>query len=152
MRLTGTCRCGNVSFEAHCPPVMTSACHCLGCQKMSASAFSLTALFPSERFVVTQGYPVIGELHGPTRHFFCPDCMTWLFTRPPEVDEFVGVRSSLLENSHHYRPFIETWAQKKLPWVSTGALLSYDAFPEPQDYPALMAQFRATDSYASLSG
>jgi len=143
MTLTGTCRCTALAFEAHCPPVMTNACHCTGCQKMSASAFSLTALFPSEHFVVTRGEPVIGGLHGPTRHFFCPHCLTWLFTRPAGVDAFVGVRSSLLEDPQRYAPFMETWTREKLPWVTTGAAVSFEGFPEPQDYPALMAQFRA---------
>lgn len=92
---------------------------------------------------MTRGEPVIGGLHGPTRHFFCPHCLTWLFTRPAGVDAFVGVRSSLLEDPQRYAPFMETWTREKLPWVTTGAAVSFEGFPEPQDYPALMAQFRA---------
>ncbi|WP_338524233.1 GFA family protein [Pseudomonas batumici] len=139
--VTGTCRCGQMTFETHCGPVITSACHCVGCQKMSSSAFSLTALFPAEGFVITQGIPVIGGLHGTTRHFFCPYCLTWLFTRPAGNEAYIGVRSSLLDNPEHYAPFMETWTREKLSWANTGALVSYEAFPEPQDYPALMAQF-----------
>lgn len=150
MTLTGTCRCARVAFEAHCPPVMTLACHCSGCQKMSASAFSLTSLLPADQFVVTQGSPVIGGLHGATRQYFCPHCLTWLFTRPAGLDAFVGVRSSLLENPERYRPFMETWTREKLPWVSSGASVSYEAFPDPQDYPALMARYRAASEGAQV--
>ncbi|MEX6664709.1 GFA family protein [Pseudomonas sp. W2Oct36] len=145
MIFSGTCRCGHVTFETDCPPVMTTACHCVGCQKMSASAFSLTALFPAAGFAVTQGETVIGGLHGSTRHYFCAHCLTWLFTRPAGVDEYVGVRSSLLENPQQYLPFMETWTREKLPWVTTGASVSYEAFPDPQDYPALMSKFRSGD-------
>ena len=63
------------------------ACHCTGCQRMTASAFSLSALYPSSGFEVTEGRPVIGGLHGPARHFFCPHCMSWLFTRPEGTEE-----------------------------------------------------------------
>jgi hypothetical protein len=140
---TGSCRCGQVTFQVRSKPVITSACHCVGCQKMSGSAFSLTALFPAEAFSVTTGSPVIGGMHGSTRHYFCPHCLSWLFTRPDESDAFVGVRSSLLDQPQHYAPFMETWVREKLPWASTGARVSYDAFPDPRDYPALMAEFRS---------
>lgn len=146
--VTGSCRCGQVAFEVRSQPVMTSACHCVGCQKMSSSAFSLTALFPAEAFFITRGSPVIGGMHGSIRHYFCPHCLSWLFTRPGESDAFIGVRSSLLDQPQRYAPFMETWVREKLPWANTGARVSYDAFPDPQDYPALMAEFTATGPVA----
>lgn len=65
--LSGQCRCGEVRVEVTAEPLMTAACHCTGCQSMSSSAFSLTAMIPSSGFKVTQGEPVIGGLHGPRR-------------------------------------------------------------------------------------
>lgn len=61
---TGQCRCGQVRFTVSQAPLLTMACHCRGCQRMSASAFSLSAAIPLEGFAVTQGEPVIGGLHG----------------------------------------------------------------------------------------
>lgn len=137
----GACRCGQVTFALNARPLVTMACHCLGCQKMSASAFSLSALFPAESFRVTQGDPVVGGLHGETRHYFCRHCMSWLFTRPAGVDAFVNVRSTLLDNPEQYSPLMETWTVEKLSWVTTGATRSYQRLPDPQDYPALMDEF-----------
>ncbi|WP_460124492.1 GFA family protein [Pseudomonas sp. S2_C03] len=137
----GACRCGQVTFESHCKPVITSACHCRGCQKMASSAFSLTALFPAGGFVVTQGSPVIGGLHGTTQHYFCPHCLSWLYTRPADTHTHVGVRSSLLDQPECSKPFMETWTREKLPWVQTGAAVSFEGFPELHEYPALMAEF-----------
>lgn len=145
---TGSCRCGQVTFQVRSRPLMTSACHCAGCQKMSASAFSLSALFPADAFFITRGAPVIGGMHGSTRHFFCPHCLSWLFTRPAQSDEVVGVRSSLLDQPQGYAPYMETWTREKLPWASTGARVSYEAFPEPQDYPGLLAAFAALTTIA----
>ena len=113
---------------------------------MTGSAFSLTALFPIDGFVVTKGSPVIGGLRGATQHFFCPDCLSWLFTRPADTDAFVGVRSSLFDNPEGYAPFMETWTQTKLRWAGTGANVSFEAFPEASEYPALMAAFRQFSS------
>jgi hypothetical protein len=117
------------------------ACHCTGCQRMTASAFSLSALYPSQNFEVLQGEPVIGGLHGPTRHFFCPHCMSWLFTRPEGMDEFVNVRSPLLEDPGRLVPFIETYTSEKLPWATTPAVHSFEKLPPVDRYPELAAEF-----------
>lgn len=67
----GGCRCGRIRLRIGAPPLLTMACHCKGCQRMSASAFSLSAAIPSAGFEIARGGPVVGGLHGPTRHFFC---------------------------------------------------------------------------------
>lgn len=138
---TGSCRCGQVRFEVNLEPLVTMVCHCSGCQRMTASAFSLSTLYPSEGFKVTSGEPVIGGLHGATRHYFCGHCMSWLFTRPEGMDEFVNVRASLMDDARSFRPFVETWTDAKLPWATTSAVRSYAGFPPPEDYPTLLAEF-----------
>ena len=60
----GGCRCGQATFRVHGAPVITMACHCTGCQRMTASAFSLSVAIPSDGFEATHGEPVIGGLHG----------------------------------------------------------------------------------------
>ena len=120
---------------------MTAACHCTGCQKMTGSAFSLSALYPSDGFRVTAGEPVIGGLHGDTQHFFCDYCMSWLFSHPQGLDGFVNVRATMLSDAASLRPFIETWLDEKLPWASTAAKHGFAQFPAPEDLPALLAEF-----------
>ena len=78
----GGCRCNQVRFEISLPPLLTMACHCTGCQRMSASAFSLSVAVPTAGFAVKTGEPVIGGLHGNPRHFFCPHCLSWMFSAP----------------------------------------------------------------------
>ena len=125
MPLEGGCRCGQVRLRISAPPLLTMACHCTGCQRMTSSAFSLSAAFLSESFAVTKGEPVIGGLHGPTRHYFCPYCMSWMFTRPEGFDWLVNVRSTMLDDPRWSTPFIETWTSEKLPWVTTPAVHSF---------------------------
>lgn len=147
--IEGGCRCGQVRLRVESPPMITMACHCTGCQRMTGSAFSLSSLFPSTCFEVVAGEPVIGGLRGATRHYFCPECMSWLFTRPEVMDELVNVRSTMLNDAQSYRPFIETYTSEKLPWASTGAVHSYAKFPLPEDYPALLAEFSQSRPTAS---
>ncbi len=51
----GKCRCGQIQFEVNAEPLITMACHCTGCQRMTASTFSLSTLYPSNGFKVTLG-------------------------------------------------------------------------------------------------
>lgn len=138
---TGQCRCGKVTFELHAAPLITMACHCTGCQRMTSSAFSLSSLFPSAALVVTAGEPVIGGLHGAARHFFCDYCMSWLYTRMDGMDELVNVRSTLLDNASSYQPFVETWVEEKLEWAATGARYSFDRFPPQEMFPQLLKEY-----------
>jgi hypothetical protein len=79
------------------------------------SAFSLSVAIPTPGFAVTQGEPVIGGPHGGTRHYFCPHCMSWMYTRPEGMDQFVNVRPTMLDQPRWFSPFIETFTNEKLP-------------------------------------
>lgn len=137
----GGCRCGRVRFAVSGSPLFSSACHCTGCQRMSSSAFSLSSGYPSDAFEVVTGEPVIGGLHGPTRHYFCGYCMSWMFTRPDGMDEFVNVRTTMLDAPPTEPPFIETFTNESLPWANTGATHSFETFPPMESFGALMEEF-----------
>jgi len=67
--------------------------------------------------------------------------MSWLFTRMDGMDEFVNVRSTLLDNASSYQPFVETWVEEKLEWATTDARYSFDRFPPQDMFPALLKEF-----------
>jgi hypothetical protein len=140
--MTGSCRCGQVRIEISAPPLFTSACHCRGCQKMSASAYSLSVAIPTQGFRVTEGEPVPGGLQaGTIRHHFCPHCKSWMFTRVDGMDLFVNVRATMLDDTSWYTPFIETWTDERLLWATTPARHSYPGFPPEADFARLLAEF-----------
>lgn len=141
--LEGGCRCGGVRLKVTAEPILTMACHCTGCQKMSASAYSLSALFPAEGFAVLAGEPVLGGLRGGTRHFFCPDCLSWLFTRPEGMEDFVNLRATTLDETSWFSPYMETYTSEKLAFAETGARVSFPQFPAEADFPRLVQGYRA---------
>jgi hypothetical protein len=141
--MSGGCRCGRVRIEITAPPLITMACHCTGCQRMSASAFSLSAAIPTEGFRITKGETAIGGLRGAGGHHFCPHCMTWMFTRPEGLDFFVNLRPTMLDDASWYVPFVETYTSEKLPWASVPARHSYPRFPPVEDFEGLMQAFAA---------
>lgn len=145
--IEGGCRCDRVRFKISARPLLTMACHCTGCQRMTGSAYSLSMVVPNEAFAVTRGEPVIGGLHGPHRHFFCAYCMSWMFTRPEGYDAIVNVRATLLDDPSWFVPYIETMTSEKLPWVTTAAAHSYAKWPAIEDYQRLSAEYMAKAAF-----
>ena len=139
----GGCRCGQVRFRSTEEPLPTMACHCTGCQQMTGSAFSLSAMYPTAGFEVTAGEPVVGGLHGPTRHLFCPHCLSWLFTRPEGAEWLVNVRATMFDEAAAFTPFMETFTDERLAWVATPAKRSFPRFPEAAEWQELVNAFGA---------
>ncbi|MFB2550350.1 GFA family protein [Ensifer soli] len=143
--MEGGCRCGRVRLRISAPPLLTMACHCRGCQKMSSSAYSLSVAIPSDCFAVIDGEPVIGGLHGELRHFFCGHCMSWMFTRADVMAGFVNLRPTMLDETGWFTPFVETYTCEKLGFADTGARHSYERFPPFEDYGRLAQEFAALE-------
>lgn len=140
----GGCRCDRLRFHVTALPTMTLACHCRGCQQMSASAFSLTAMVPESGFAVIAGSPVIGGIHGEHgRHHHCDWCKGWVFTTLAPSQGFVNVRATLFDDVAWFAPFAETQAAEKLTWVELPVRHSFDRWPAPEQFPALLAEFAA---------
>ena len=144
-RQEGGCRCGQVRFAVSGDPLVTFACHCKGCQRMASSAFSLTSLYPADRFELLQGNTVLGGLKGETRHHFCGSCMSWLFTRADAIGPFVNVRPTMLDDASRHRPFVDVFLGEGLPWVRSGAERRYDAMPAESEFDELTAAYAAWD-------
>lgn len=138
--MEGGCRCGKVRFRISAPPLMAMACHCTGCQKMTASAFSTTVMVPAEAFAVIKGEAVIGGLRGAdSQHHHCDWCKSWLYTT--FAMPFVNVRATMLDDATWFAPYIESYTSEALPWAKTGAAHSFAKFPEREEYGPLMAEY-----------
>ena len=112
---------------------------------MSSSAFSLSSLYPADRFEQLSGTTELGGLKGGTRHSFCSSCLSWLWTVPEGMDDFINVRSTMLAAPAAHRPFIDCWLTESVGWASSGACKGYDKVPDPQEFEALAADYAAWD-------
>jgi hypothetical protein len=117
------------------------ACHCTGCQKLSASAYSLSLAIPSQGFAVVRGEPAIGGMHGPHRQLYCARCKNWMFTHPQGLDFLVNVRATMLDEHQWFAPFVEVHTAEKLPWATTSARHSFATQPDRDGYTALIEAF-----------
>jgi hypothetical protein len=138
----GECRCGALRFKVTKPPMLTGACHCTGCQRMTGSAYSLTVTVPADGFEVTKGEPVLGGLRGPVaHHHHCPQCLSWVFTRAEGMDWFVNIRATMLDDPGWFEPYIELWTSERLPWATTSARRSFERDPQMTEWNALIEAY-----------
>lgn len=138
----GGCRCGALRVRVSKPPLLTGACHCSGCRKMSGSAYSLTVTVPADGFEVIAGEPVLGGLKGPvSHHHHCPSCLAWVFTRAEGMDWFVNLRAPALDDHGWFEPWIELWTAEGLPWARTGARHSYATTPAMAEFERLIQAY-----------
>ncbi|MFV1495915.1 GFA family protein [Phaeobacter sp. JH20_02] len=127
--LTGACLCGAVQLHVTASPLLTLACHCRDCQKLAASAYSLTVMFPAEAVTVT-GELVQGGKHSEERkHYYCPTCLSFVLSRLKAAPERVNLRASLLNDLTWFTPFVEVMTEDKQPWATVPAAHSYTRFP-----------------------
>ena len=142
--IEGGCRCGRVRLRLSEAPWSEAACHCIGCQKMTGSAFSTTIIMPSSGFALIAGDTVMGGMHGEeVHHHHCDWCKSWVFTKPAADMGFVNVRATMLDDATWFAPWMETQTAEKLPWAQTGAAVSFERFPGMDEYEGLIARYRA---------
>jgi hypothetical protein len=140
----GGCICGQVRFRVSAEPLLTMTCHCRGCQKLTSSAFSLSAMFASDSFEVVAGEPVLGGLHREeVGQYYCPNCKGWLFTRPRQAAWMVNVRTTLLDEPRWTTPYVDMYVSEKVDWVTTPAARSFPQFPELDAFRDLVAAYQA---------
>lgn len=138
----GGCLCGRVRFEVTAAPLLSMACHCRGCQRLTASAFSLTLVVPGNGFAIIEGATVPGGLHGENLYAFCDRCKSWLFTEPAgSGNGMIFLRPTMLDAARWTEPFVESMTREKLPWVELPTAFSFEGFPAPADYPQLMSAY-----------
>ena len=74
---SASCMCGQVQMRITQAPLISMACHCRGCQKLTSGPYSLTLMLPKPGFEV-EGATEIGALHRPDmQHHFCSKCKNW---------------------------------------------------------------------------
>ncbi len=146
--LSGACLCGAAQVRVTAHPLLTVACHCRDCQKLTASAFSLTAMIPEHGFSCT-GEVIRGGLGEPTRaHWFCKSCLGFVFSRVAWAPHRVNLRSSLLEEGASLAPFIEVMTEQKLPWAQVDVVHSFARTPSSvAELDALMAAYAKANAY-----
>ncbi len=117
--IEGSCQCGNVTYRLLEAPIMVAACHCRECQKLSTSAFSITAI------VKTESVQFSGKMQDWSRGCdsgnisaakFCPTCGNRIYHYNPEDLATIKLKPSNLNDTRIIEPKIHIWVSEKQDW------------------------------------
>ncbi len=115
---TGSCLCGNVTFEVGAPIRRFHHCHCRTCRKAHATAYGSSALTDESGFTVTSGEDWLGEFQsspGKTR-YFCKNCGTHVFARCDRDPDDVILRIGALDGDLGLVAAGHIWVSHKPDW------------------------------------
>jgi hypothetical protein len=117
----GGCQCGAVQYEISGPLRRLFVCHCRECQKQSASAFAISAMFRSTGMRHFQG-----ELHRWSRRtdsgeaivsFFCPVCGSRVWDGDLKEVAEVCIKGGSLDEPLDLTDAVHIWTCRKLAGV-----------------------------------
>ena len=123
MHIDGQCHCGHVKYEAEIDPARVSICHCTDCQRLTGSAYRVTAVTQTASIRLTGSPPKVYTKYGdngrPRFQSFCPECGSPLFTSGEGEDAaLTGIRVGTINQRRELRPSRQIWCRSALPWIN----------------------------------
>jgi len=97
------------------------ACHCVDCQRQSASAFGISVIVERAGFSITEGavktWVTYGESGNPKRANFCPTCGVRIFHDDGDNSQWISVKGGTLDDSSHLEPGAHLWTKRQQSWL-----------------------------------
>ncbi len=122
--IKGSCQCGQVSYELLAPPQMVVACHCKECQKLSTSAFSITAMVDARDLVFSgemKHWQRPADSGNISAAKFCPTCGNRIYHYNPAEPDKIKLKPSNLTDTRIIQPVAHVWVSEKQDWFEIPA-------------------------------
>ena len=131
--ISGSCLCGDVTYEFSGPAKVFQYCHCSRCQKITGSAHASNIIIDPNEFNWLTGEDNIGRFElAEARHFassFCKTCgssLPWL----TQSGKAVIIPAGTLDQDPGVKPQHNIYYADKAAWyVNADDLIKYDALP-----------------------
>ena len=131
MTRTGSCLCGNITYEIDGDLLATAVCHCDHCQRQSGGAFSTNLVVTASQLEVS-GDLATYEDRGRTGDAvyvlrkFCGNCGSPIVSELMEPAGVVAVKAGTLDDRSGVQPDVQAWCVDKQPWVDLGDITAMD--------------------------
>ena len=131
--VTGSCQCGNVTFEISGDAAMVMQCHCLNCQKSSGTGHVPFAGFPEPQVKIkgkTKSYKYKADSGAAATSLFCPECGSTLFGTTASFPGVMAVRLGVMDDSSAFQPQMQVYMKRLRSWDhDLKGAPSFDAMP-----------------------
>lgn len=120
----GSCQCGNIQYELLEPPLLIAACHCKECQKLSTSAFSITAVVKADSVIFSgemKSWSRVAESGNVNEARFCPTCGNRIYHFNPNEPDKLKLKPSNLDDTSFIHPGVHVWVSEKQDWYEIPA-------------------------------
>jgi len=121
--ITGSCLCGNVSYEIDAPIEFVGTCHCETCRRVSGAAYNLVVSVPRAATMLTgetNEYVTVGGSGQNVHHVFCPNCGSPLWATAEARKEMLFVKGGTLsaEFQKTLQPKMELCTAQRLSYIT----------------------------------
>lgn len=128
MKHTGSCFCGQYSFENELDPMLFIQCNCTKCRKLSGS-YQIGCLYSVEEIQEegdTSSYAFEGGSGFINTVHFCIHCHPRCKTHPAAeiMEGMVGIPLGIFDTAKNLSPKAEIWTSEKLPFLKTDDCVS----------------------------
>lgn len=122
MKVTGSCHCGQITYEAEVDPERVGLCNCTDCQMLTGSAFRVSVPARAQTFRLLTGTPQVylktADSGTRRRHAFCPRCGTPVSASADEDDPpTFSLRVGCLAQKAQLPPKRRIWCRSALAWA-----------------------------------
>jgi hypothetical protein len=117
--IKGACQCGGVTYTLLAAPHFIAVCHCRECQKLSTSAFSLTAFVDAENIVFEgemKDWQRMADSGNVSAAKFCPTCGNRIYHYNPADPDVLKLKPTTLSDTSIIKPSIHIWVSEKQDW------------------------------------
>ena len=115
--ITGSCMCGEITYEIDGTIGEITHCHCTTCRKAHGSAFSSVAAVQMDDFKFTSGKNLIKSYQSsPDKvRCFCLNCGSHIYAHREGQKHYI-LRLGTLDDDPKVKPINHIWVSLKAPW------------------------------------
>ena len=122
MKVTGSCHCGALTYEAELNLENVVICHCTDCQRLSGSAFRTVAMTEEGGFRFLTGVPNIyvktGDSGNAREQSFCSNCGSSIYsTSVGDGPKIYGIRLGTVDQRDQITPTKQKWIGSSQSWT-----------------------------------
>ena len=115
--IIGRCVCGELHYELEADPLFVHACHCLDCQRMAGSAFSITCFVLRDDITQKSGSLTAKNISARSTAHCCAECSSPIFISSSDFPVSVRLYVPSVTDPRNLEIGAHIWVKRKHNWL-----------------------------------